>query len=125
MKGIELPINVLVIVAIAVIVLLGLVVVYFVGYNPFSGSVTATSIKNKACSDYAMNYNCGRGGTIKTNIVTLTSNTLALPVNSLYCLCVKNLGVTTGLAVTANCAYTPSNADDVTAETRCEQLCGC
>ena len=49
MKGIELPINILVVVAIAVIVLLGLVALYFIGFNPFSGSVGIESVKNQGC----------------------------------------------------------------------------
>lgn len=63
MKGIELPINVLVIVAIAVIVLLGIVVLYFIGFNPFSGSISITSLKNSGCSNFSLNFNCGSRGT--------------------------------------------------------------
>ena len=36
MKGVELPINILVVVAIAVIVLLGMVALYLIGFNPIS-----------------------------------------------------------------------------------------
>ena len=49
MKGIELPINILVIVAIAVIVLLGMVALYFAGWTPFSSSLSYQSVKNTAC----------------------------------------------------------------------------
>jgi hypothetical protein len=58
-KGIELPINILVIVAIAVIVLLGMVALYFAGWSPFSGSVGVESIKNSACTNYTRNNDCG------------------------------------------------------------------
>jgi hypothetical protein len=57
-KGIELPINILVIVAIAVIVLLGMVALYFTGWSPFGGTVGIESIKNSACIDYARNNDC-------------------------------------------------------------------
>ena len=55
-KGVELPINILVVVAIAVIVLLGLVALYFIGFNPFSVSTGIESIKNDGCRQL-MNQN--------------------------------------------------------------------
>jgi hypothetical protein len=51
-KGVELPINILVVVAIAVIVLLGLVALYFIGFNPFSVTTAIESAKNNGCRDY-------------------------------------------------------------------------
>jgi len=51
-KGVELPINILVVVAIAVIVLLGLVALYFVGFSPFSATTAQESAKNTGCRDY-------------------------------------------------------------------------
>lgn len=50
MKGIELPINVLVIVAVAVIVLLGITAVFMLGFAPFTGTSGLESIKNDACT---------------------------------------------------------------------------
>ena len=52
MKGIELPINILVVVAIAVIVLLGLVALYFVGFSPFSATTAQESAKNTGCRTF-------------------------------------------------------------------------
>lgn len=52
MKGIELPINILVVVAIAVIVLLGLVALFFVGFGPFGQQIAINAAKNKACANY-------------------------------------------------------------------------
>jgi len=102
MKGIELPINVLVIVAIAVIVLLGLVVLYFIGFNPFSGSVSLNSLKNTGCSNFSLNYGCGsRGAT--TSSISLPANSYG--VTTLYALCTGYLNVST--------------------EAQCRQLCGC
>jgi hypothetical protein len=104
MKGIELPINVLVIVAIAVIVLLGIVVLYFIGFNPFSGSVSVTSLKNLGCSNFSLNFNCGSRGTGGINSpkdpvdICLPDNTY-LPAgcaaNNLQQFCIKYLGATT------------------------------
>jgi hypothetical protein len=51
MKGLELPINVLVIVAIAVIVLLGIVALYLGGWTPFGSSIGVESVKNEACAE--------------------------------------------------------------------------
>ena len=48
MKGIELPVNVLVIIAVAVLVMLGLIAIYFA--NP-SSVLAESSAKNKACSE--------------------------------------------------------------------------
>ena len=57
MKGVELPINILVIVAIAVIVLLGLVALYFVGIGPFSVNTAQDAAKNDGCRDF-LNGDC-------------------------------------------------------------------
>ena len=75
MKGVELPINILVIVAIAVIVLLGLVALYFVGFGPFSATAGIEAVKNQACtvlnpragcttdpSSVTVNYDVGNDG---------------------------------------------------------------
>jgi hypothetical protein len=56
-KGIELPINILVVVAVAVIVLLGLVALYFTGWSPFGVSVSYESVKNEACAEL-VRMNC-------------------------------------------------------------------
>ena len=69
MKGVELPINILVVVAIAIIVLLGLVALYFVGYNPFASVASLEGIKNDACRQYVQGHNCGQDGTVVTDIL--------------------------------------------------------
>jgi hypothetical protein len=56
MKGIELPINVLVIIVIAVIVLLGLIAVYFTGWTPFAQTAGVDAVKNAGCRMVV--YNC-------------------------------------------------------------------
>ncbi len=68
MKGVELPINVLVVVAIAVIVLLGLVALYTSGFIGSSAGISLTAAKNNACSQL-LQRNCG------------TTNTTTIPVN--------------------------------------------
>jgi hypothetical protein len=58
MKGVELPINTLVIVAIAVIVLLALVAMYFTGFNPFTSTVGLEGIRGEACRQMAQLKQC-------------------------------------------------------------------
>ena len=53
MKGMELPINLLVIVAVAVIVLLGVVALFLTGFQPIGETLTSSgSAKNNACSQW-------------------------------------------------------------------------
>jgi hypothetical protein len=121
MKGVELPINVLVIVAIGVIVLLGLVVLYFVGFNPFSSSVSATSLKNSACGNFTLAFNCGRtaGSTItKPSQICLPSNTVITPAGST---CTKAMGLYGSLLdLCATLGISGANA-----EQQCAATCGC
>ncbi|MBU3897125.1 MAG: hypothetical protein KJ697_04300 [Nanoarchaeota archaeon] len=49
-KGMELPINMLVVVAVAVVVLMGVIAIYILGVGPFQQSVGLEAIKNSACS---------------------------------------------------------------------------
>ena len=58
MKGIELPINVLVIIATAVIVLLGIVVLYMSGAGGGMFQMSATAAENNACAEL-QRFGCG------------------------------------------------------------------
>lgn len=60
MKGISLPINVFVIVAIAVTISLGVTSLYFVGWRPFSGTTSLEGIKNEACRELVQEKRCKR-----------------------------------------------------------------
>ena len=51
MKALSLPINVIVIVAIAVIVLLGLASLFLTGWSPFSFTTGVESARNVACGN--------------------------------------------------------------------------
>jgi len=57
-KGVELPINILVVVAIAVIVLLGLVALYFMGFGPFSKAAGVEAVKSQGCNDLNPRAGC-------------------------------------------------------------------
>jgi hypothetical protein len=56
MKGVELPINILVVVSIAVIVLLGMVALYILGIGPFNRQITQDAAKVEACKTYTNQY---------------------------------------------------------------------
>ncbi|MFH1229270.1 MAG: hypothetical protein V1678_02500 [Candidatus Aenigmatarchaeota archaeon] len=55
MKGIEMPINVMIIVVICIIVLLAVVSLFLGVWNPTKGSLNMESIKNNACQIYVSN----------------------------------------------------------------------
>jgi amino acid transporter len=84
-KGVELPINILVIVAIAVIVLLGLVALYFIGFNPFSVTTAVESAKNNACRDYLhQNPVCSNAAGVSLDYPAGTATTLDQFTNTYY-----------------------------------------
>jgi len=62
MKGIELPINILVIIAVAVIVLLGVIALYFSGFMGPAGVMTQNSAKQKYCAIIMRSPNGCQGG---------------------------------------------------------------
>lgn len=51
MKGLELPVNILVVIAVAVIVLLGITALYLAGFTPFGTSISTQSAWNAACQN--------------------------------------------------------------------------
>ena len=102
MKGIELPINILVIVAIAVIVLLGMVALYFAGWTPFSNSLSYQSVKNDACEELVRT---GCGDTTAINLGNFNADDDDTDVDTLQELCENYY-----------------NADDQVA---CRNVCGC
>jgi hypothetical protein len=59
MKGVELPINTLVIVVLAVIVLLGILALYFGVWNSQQGGLTLEGAKNNACR-VLLTMNCNQ-----------------------------------------------------------------
>ncbi|MFH1474097.1 MAG: hypothetical protein ABIE55_04395 [Candidatus Aenigmatarchaeota archaeon] len=121
MKGIELPINVLVIIVIAVIVLLGVIAVYFTGWTPFAETAGVDAVKNAGCRMVV--YDCS---SIDLTNILFDGSKAGLPkydVNDDGYFCPAD---------TANCA---SRANDNmvnlcsiyfdTDATGCAKLCGC
>jgi len=70
MKGIELPINILVIIAMAVMVLLGLVAIYMGGFGPGAGEMQKNAAKNQACQELISKGYCGDA--VKTSNVPVS-----------------------------------------------------
>lgn len=64
MKGISLPINILIIVIVAVIVLLGVMALYMGNWMPFNLSMNAETAKTQACK-FLLNGGCGNTQNIK------------------------------------------------------------
>ena len=58
-KGLELPINVLVVVALAVIVLLGIIALYMLGTGGPISSISLASAKQSGCSQLMRSSSCG------------------------------------------------------------------
>jgi len=84
-KGVELPINILVIVAIAVIVLLGLVALYFIGFNPFSVTTAIEAAKNNNCRTYLhQNPVCNSAATVTFDYPTGNTTDLASFTDDYY-----------------------------------------
>jgi hypothetical protein len=69
MKGLELPINVLVIVAIAIVVLLAVIALYFGGFTPFSSAVNIEGVKNEGCRQLVQQKNCNAA----TNAIAISN----------------------------------------------------
>jgi hypothetical protein len=70
MKGIELPINILVIIAMAVMVLLGLVAIYMGGFGPGGSEMQKNAAKNQACQELISKGYCGNYSSTKYVNVT-------------------------------------------------------
>jgi len=71
MKGftIGLPINILVVVVIAVIILLGIMALQLGGWGPFAGAVSLEGVKNTACRKLVQGTNC----VDSTNTITISN----------------------------------------------------
>ena len=105
MKGVELPINVLIIVVIAIIVLLAIVAVFFIGWTPYASSAGIDAVKNDACRK--MSYDCSKDPTT----IDITNFDVA------------NDGSTANDNLQGLCeTYYDIGATDLNA---CRRLCGC
>jgi len=58
MKGIELPINILIIVAVAVIVLIAVIAMFYPAFTSGGGTVSLEQAKQQACRSLSEGYKC-------------------------------------------------------------------
>jgi len=72
-KGIELPINILVVVAVAVIVLLGVIALYFGGFMGPAQTMTASTAKSTYCAYITRHPEGCRVGSININSTLVTN----------------------------------------------------
>ena len=129
MKGVSLPINVLVIVVIAIIVLLGIVALYFGGFSPFSSSISVEGVKNELCSEEVREgcddlvasqttdtFDANKNGKVGGSEITQNFNWNSLPSCD-----ASTVSTAHGdnLASICYCFY------GRTTEILCRQLCGC
>jgi hypothetical protein len=110
MKGIELPINVLVIIVIAVIVLLGIIAVYFAGWTPFAQSSGVDAVKNAGCRMVV--YNCS----IELDTILFDGSNIGLPTYD-----VNDDGIYDSDDNMEELCRIHFDADP----TQCAKLCGC
>jgi hypothetical protein len=124
MKGVELPINILVVVAIAVIVLLALVALYFIGFGPFSTSISIEGVKNAACSELVRRGCVDLTNTIGVNFDADGDGRVGGVGTWTFLTSVCNVsppavGAGDNLASLCECQYSR------TSEAVCKRLCGC
>jgi hypothetical protein len=129
MKGLSLPINVLVIVVVAIIVLLGVVAIYFGGWSPFSSAISVEGVKNALCEEEVREgcddntamqtittFDANKNGQVGTAEATTNFNWASLPA------CTAATAATAhgdNLASICYCYYGRNS------ETLCRRLCGC
>ena len=113
MKGIELPVNVLVIIAIAVLVLLGLIVIFSFAIGGAS-PIQVMLEKGPACQKYGAPNDCAGEGAISPNSITVNidANHNGEKDDTIFNLCEVDNGCTKEQAETKD-------------ETALKKWCGC
>ena len=111
MKGLELPVNILVVIAVAVIVLLGVTALYLAGFGPFAATTNVQTAWSSACN--AVVANCAyyddiyKLGNVSTTAQIYGNSTTA----NLYELC-KYRGLNVG-------------STSIEPAINCRKACGC
>ena len=106
MKGVELPINILVIIAVAVIVLLGIIALYFSGFMGPASLMNQNAALNAGCKSVMSNIN-GCQSAIPANVLfdgtymgigkfDANGDGQVTAADTLQALCEKYYGVTAG-----------------------------
>jgi Flp pilus assembly protein TadG len=127
MKGLELPINVLIIVAVALIVLLAVVAMYFSGFSPFTTAIGLEGVKNDACRRLVQENRC-KAETKDIAIQGFDANrdgnnnvgtSWDFDDNAAYACDATTGGGNDNLAALCDCYYS------VGSEGQCKVMCGC
>ena len=139
MKGIELPINILIIVAIAVIVLIALVAMFYPAFSGGSSVVTTESAKSAACQILVGPKKCGATTPRPTNTSEITISGFDANRDGIVGDNQKNtINSGTGANFPTTCSSPPATNYDhdnlaslcicyysITNERLCKALCGC
>jgi len=105
MKAIEISVNIMVILVIALIVLVSIILIFMGIWNPSIGNIQITTIKDEACNRL-VSTGCGSPSSITNLNIDLNDNGKAgEPEDTLLLLCQKYF--------------------DRQDEDSCKQLCGC
>ena len=112
MKGIELPINILIIVAVAVIVLIALVAMFYPAFSGGSQVVTIETAKSQACRALIANK-CPSAASV--GVINFDANKNGFTYS------VITEAQTNGDTLLALC----SNYLQTTLDADCKKLCGC
>lgn len=130
LKGVELPINVMIIVTLALIVLIAIIALFFGVWNPGKGSITLEVAKNNACQ-MLISLGCDDIDPASISINDFDANkdgnliggagTLSNPWSSSKdCSSGSNVGSSKdNLATLCLCYYSQST------QAKCRQICGC
>jgi len=126
MKGLELPINILVIVVIAVIVLIAVIAMFYPSFSSGGQTVVVENVKSQACQVLVEAKNCGK--------TTPATNTYDIWVNNFDAN--KDNANLAGTEIAYPAACLPAGGNDnlarlcicyysITTEPDCKALCGC
>jgi hypothetical protein len=140
MKGIELPINILIILAVAIIVLIAVVAMFYTPFSTGSSTVGLDTAKSAACQILIARHGC-TDATILTSSITVNnfdadkdgfigstdtgSGWSWTTASATQCSAVVG---TSGdnLASICGCHYlVQAGATSITGDTACKKLCGC
>lgn len=119
MKGLSLPINVLVIVVIAIIVLLGVVAIYFGGFSPFSSAISVEGAKNAACGELVRKNCAVNPGAIVIQNFDANNDTNINPGSEATLTALACNAGSDNLGRLCACFYSRTTNID------CKRLCGC
>jgi hypothetical protein len=129
MKGVELPINTMVIVVIAVIILLALIAMYFSGFGPFSKTVGLEGVRGDACRRLVQENGCR----VTTNTIEIDN----FDANRNNAMNPGNTALGANFWTTTTCPGTPVTVPEdnlaalcrcyygLDSESACRGLCGC